>query len=131
MTRVRFIVKEHSGGPATRNRCIAQAKGEFLLWVDSDDIILPKALETYIATLRRNPEVDVLYGNLQVARKAIHYASLRAAVVARNSNGRLPVFEHSAWRITESLSAAMCRTSPLACGSWTSRALRKPRQNAQ
>jgi len=65
--RVRFIVKEHSGGPETRNRCIAEARGEFLVWLDSDDILLPDTLARYAAALREHPQVDVLYGNLQVA----------------------------------------------------------------
>ncbi|MGD1019103.1 MAG: glycosyltransferase [Verrucomicrobiia bacterium] len=62
--RVRFIVKEHSGGPATRNRCIAEARGEFLLWLDSDDALLPNTLEVYAAAMRQHPDVDVFYGNL-------------------------------------------------------------------
>lgn len=65
--RVRFIVKEHSGGPATRNRCIAEARGEFVLWLDSDDALLPNTLELYIAAIRQHPDVDVFYGNLLVA----------------------------------------------------------------
>lgn len=65
--RVRFIIKEHSGGPETRNRCIAEARGEFLVWLDSDDLLLPDTLARYAAALREHPQVDVLYGNLQVA----------------------------------------------------------------
>lgn len=65
--RVRYILKEHSGGPETRNRCIAEAHGEFLVWLDSDDLLLPDTLARYTAALREHPQVDVLYGNLQVA----------------------------------------------------------------
>ncbi len=63
---LRYIRKEHSGGPATRNRCIAEARGEFLVWVDSDDVILPRTLEIYASALERHPEVDVLYGDLRI-----------------------------------------------------------------
>ena len=65
--RMRFIVKEHSGGPETRNRCIAEARGEFLLWLDSDDALLPNTLELYVTAIRQHPDVDVFYGNLLVA----------------------------------------------------------------
>jgi glycosyltransferase involved in cell wall biosynthesis/Tfp pilus assembly protein PilF len=65
--RVRFIIKEHSGGPETRNRCLAEARGEFLVWLDSDDLLLPDTLARYAAALCEHPHVDVLYGNLQVA----------------------------------------------------------------
>ncbi|HAV64935.1 MAG TPA: hypothetical protein DCY13_21510, partial [Verrucomicrobiales bacterium] len=65
--RVRYVLKEHSGGPATRNRCVKEARGEFLVWLDSDDALLPGTLERYAQELARHPEVDVLYGHLQVA----------------------------------------------------------------
>lgn len=64
--RVRYIGKEHSGGPATRNRCIAEARGEYLVWLDSDDALLPGTVERYVRELRCFPEVDVLYGHLEV-----------------------------------------------------------------
>lgn len=64
--RLRYVVKEHNGAPATRNRCIAEAKGEYLLWLDSDDMLMPNVLEVYAEALARTPEADVLYGDLIV-----------------------------------------------------------------
>ncbi|MBL9129229.1 MAG: glycosyltransferase, partial [Verrucomicrobiales bacterium] len=66
-SRVRYVAKEHTGGPDTRNRCIAEARGEFVLWLDSDDVLLADTLALYVAELRRSPGIDVLYGNLLVA----------------------------------------------------------------
>ena len=63
-SRIRCFTKEHSGGPATRNRCIAEARGEFIVWLDSDDFLLADTLALYVAELQRNPGLDVLYGNL-------------------------------------------------------------------
>ncbi|MGE3310935.1 MAG: FkbM family methyltransferase, partial [Limisphaerales bacterium] len=65
--RVRCFTKPHSGGPETRNRCIEEARGEFLVWLDSDDILLADTLALYVAELRRRPSLDVIYGNLLVA----------------------------------------------------------------
>lgn len=64
--RLRYVVKEHNGAPATRNRCIAEAQGEFLVWLDSDDMLMPDVLEVYAEALTRTPEADVLYGDLIV-----------------------------------------------------------------
>src|SRR5690606_31222133 len=36
--KIRYVLKEHNGGPGTRNRCVAEAKGDFILWLDSDDL---------------------------------------------------------------------------------------------
>jgi len=65
--RLRYIRKEHSGAPATRNRCIAEAKGEFIVWLDSDDVLLPGTLYAYVDAINKAADVDVLYGDLIVA----------------------------------------------------------------
>ena len=62
--RLRYILKEHSGAPATRNRCIVASRGEYLLWLDSDDILMPGTLVNYVTILRKIPGIDVIYGNL-------------------------------------------------------------------
>lgn len=74
--RIRLVQKEHSGGPATRNRCITEARGEFLVWVDSDDHILPQTLELYANELSRDPDIDVLYGDLQVVDENLQPSGL-------------------------------------------------------
>lgn len=65
-TRLRYFRKKHSGAPATRNRCISEAKGEFLVWLDSDDMLQPDVLMSYADALTKTPDADVLYGDLIV-----------------------------------------------------------------
>ena len=44
--RIRFFVKpQHSGIADTRNRCLKMAKGQFLAFLDSDDLWHPEKLE--------------------------------------------------------------------------------------
>jgi glycosyltransferase involved in cell wall biosynthesis len=61
---VRYLAKKHSGTPDTRNAGILNAKGDFLLWLDSDDVLISSTIARYLEVLRSNPEADVLYGNL-------------------------------------------------------------------
>jgi glycosyltransferase involved in cell wall biosynthesis len=54
--RIRLIENaENQGLARTRNRLIAEAKGEFLAWLDSDDIALPQRLQIQVDFLAKNP----------------------------------------------------------------------------
>lgn len=44
-SRVRVLQHENRGPGATRNRGISEATGEFIMFVDADDILPPKSLE--------------------------------------------------------------------------------------
>lgn len=64
--KIRYLPKEHSGAPATRNYGVREAKGDFILWLDSDDVLLPDTVTSYVALLKRFPHVDVFYGNVLI-----------------------------------------------------------------
>jgi|GEM_PF-541409 len=53
------------GRPGTRNRCIKEASGEYILWLDDDDLFLPGLLSEYSRILNNDHSIDVVYGNLQ------------------------------------------------------------------
>jgi len=59
--RLRYIYKEHANPASTRNRAIAEARGKYLLCVDSDDFIEPDYIEKMIAYAQNHPEVDYFY----------------------------------------------------------------------
>lgn len=52
-SRVVVIHKENEGPSLTRNRGIDEAKGEFIVFVDSDDLILPEMLEKMTTAINR------------------------------------------------------------------------------
>jgi glycosyltransferase involved in cell wall biosynthesis len=53
---------ENQGMSASRNLGIRHAKGDYLAFLDSDDIWLPHKLERQTAILRAHPEVGMVYG---------------------------------------------------------------------
>lgn len=63
---LRYIKKEHTGAADTRNQAIKVAKGEFIIWLDSDDVLLPNVLNSYSDLLSEYPDVDVVYGDYLV-----------------------------------------------------------------
>jgi glycosyltransferase involved in cell wall biosynthesis len=60
--RLRVLYLPHTGRPAAvRNAALREAHGEFVAFLDSDDIWLPMKLETQIASLRRHPSCNWSY----------------------------------------------------------------------
>jgi len=67
-SRVRLIALERNGGPAAaRNAAIAQAKGRWLAFLDSDDFWLPQKLERCIAHADANRAALVFTGFRRVS----------------------------------------------------------------
>ncbi len=62
---VRLIEQEQSGHPAARNTGIRAAAGEFLAFLDHDDIWSPDKLERQLASFERNPSLDLVFGHIQ------------------------------------------------------------------
>jgi glycosyltransferase involved in cell wall biosynthesis len=56
--------KNH-GASSSRNLGIKQAKGDFITFLDSDDVFLPETLKIELAAFDRNPQADVVCGTLQ------------------------------------------------------------------
>jgi glycosyltransferase involved in cell wall biosynthesis len=52
MDRIRYIRQEHSGASSARNRAVREAHGEFLAFLDGDDLWLPNYLEKQLEFLR-------------------------------------------------------------------------------
>jgi glycosyltransferase involved in cell wall biosynthesis/ADP-heptose:LPS heptosyltransferase/ubiquinone/menaquinone biosynthesis C-methylase UbiE len=64
--KIRYIKKENEGRPKTRNKLIHEAKGDYILWLDDDDILAEELLPKYSKILQKDPTIDVIYGNLQL-----------------------------------------------------------------
>ena len=63
----RVIYLEHSGHQnlgqsASRNLGISNAKGEYIAFIDADDVWLPQKLEMQVAILGGQPEAGMVYG---------------------------------------------------------------------
>ncbi|MBX3468228.1 MAG: glycosyltransferase [Planctomycetes bacterium] len=62
---VRVISQANAGVAAARNRGIEVARGDFVVFLDQDDRLLPRAIEAHLETLRARPEVGWVVGRLR------------------------------------------------------------------
>ncbi len=63
---VRYIRQENGGPAVARNNGIAHALGDLVAFFDSDDLWHPAYLETCVAALDRNPDVDWVYAACRI-----------------------------------------------------------------
>jgi len=66
--KVRYLAHENhqnKGMSATRNLGIRNAQGEYIAFLDADDVWLSNNLEQYVNIFNVQPEVDMIYGNTQ------------------------------------------------------------------
>lgn len=64
--RIRYIKNEKNSGIAfSRNRGIQEASGQYIAFIDSDDVAHPERFEKQVAFLQNHPEVDVLFTRIR------------------------------------------------------------------
>lgn len=63
---VKCVKQENRGLPGARNRGIAESKGDYLVFLDADDRLLPHALETNLQHLLAHPECAFVHGHYRL-----------------------------------------------------------------
>ena len=62
---VRCLSQPHSGTAAALNRGVAAARGDFLAFLDADDVWVEGKLSRQLVELDRDPTLDLVFGALQ------------------------------------------------------------------
>jgi glycosyltransferase involved in cell wall biosynthesis len=82
--RIKYVYQENRGRSAARNRGISESSGEYILFLDSDDLLLPQALELLSSYLDAHAAVGVVYSDG-------YYCDENGESIARISETRPPL----------------------------------------
>lgn len=91
--RFRYERQENRGPAVARNKGIDLARGEFIQFLDDDDILTPDRLEECIAYLHSQPEIDVVYTDYVCHRQTGGFSRGLPARVPREDTFLAMVFE--------------------------------------
>ncbi len=61
---IRVICQEHLGAGAARNSGVKASRGNYIAFLDADDLWLPQKLKTQMDYLEAHPETDMVFGNV-------------------------------------------------------------------
>jgi glycosyltransferase involved in cell wall biosynthesis len=67
-SRIKLLTQSNAGPAAARNRALQETSGEYVAFLDGDDLWLPGKLEAQTRFLAKRPEVRVLYTGFKAWR---------------------------------------------------------------
>lgn len=117
-SEVKYHFQSNLGAASARNRGIELAQGEFLGFLDADDLWLPKKLELQMRSFQKHPELDMVFGHIKqfrsqelnavehweavLEKKDIPGISVCTMLIKMKSFQRIGLFEIQ-WRVGEFL----------------------------
>jgi len=118
--RLRVIRQPNGGSSAARNTGIAAGHGEWIAFIDGDDVWLPEKLERHVAYLRAHPEADLTFAWSRVVDE--HGRDTGRTSV--HESGVVSFERLFAQNIIGNGSAVVLRRSALDAGGWFDEAQR-------
>lgn len=63
--RIKYFQQQNAGPAVARNNGIAKSKGDYILFLDADDLLEINKLNSHVEVLNTQPEVDIAYGDVR------------------------------------------------------------------
>jgi len=59
--KIKYLYKNNGGPSSARNLGISKAKGQYIMPLDSDDMIMPEFISKHLAEFEKHPDADLVY----------------------------------------------------------------------
>ena len=115
-SEIRVLSQDNAGPGVARELGRQNAKGEFIQYLDSDDLLLPEKFSLQVKALLDKPECDVVYGKTELIKIGERLNGKAIKRTGEKITSMFPLFLHERWWST---STPLHRASVLqVVGAW-------------
>jgi glycosyltransferase involved in cell wall biosynthesis len=82
--RVRVFSQKNAGPSAARNAALRQVNGEYVCFLDADDVLLPEKIERQVRFLQEHPQVDLVYADYYTSDSQLNLTALTAVRITED-----------------------------------------------
>lgn len=112
---VRILRQENAGAAVARNHGTLESEGEFIQYLDSDDVLDPNKITCQVRALKADPATDFAYGPVSELRNPDHVVYCQTAMSQRRM-----ILKNLVVPTIQTMSALMRRTLVEQVGCWNS-----------
>ncbi|MBW7888008.1 MAG: glycosyltransferase family 2 protein, partial [Bacteroidetes bacterium] len=93
--RFKYFKKNQEGPSAARNFGVLKSSGDFIQFLDADDIILPERLELCLKEFEKNPSIDAVYTDYITFQARQGYSKILPARMPSSDTIKSLLFENN------------------------------------
>ena len=118
-TSIKVLARPNGGPSAARNHGLSMASGEYVYFLDADDLVYPDGLSSLVSHLETHPETDLVAGEWDTFDVTSNELSSRSGVTATRNTSQVDLCRNMLIETLFPIHAALTRIGPVrACGGW-------------